>query len=54
MFYAIPTARVILIVKTSLDVISLRQEHFWTCSGLGDCICGMKRVTESEQQGIKN
>ena len=40
-------------VKTSLEVLSLRQEHVWTCSVLGDHICEMKWVTESGQQGIK-
>ena len=53
MIYIVPTARVIFIAKTCLDVFSLRQEHVWTCSDLGDCNCEMKRVTESEQQGIK-
>ena len=38
MFYAIPTARVIFTAKTSLDVFSLRQEHVWTFSVLGDRI----------------
>ena len=36
MFYAVPTARVIFIVKTSLDVFSLRREQVWTFSVLGD------------------
>ena len=45
MFYAIPTA--------SLEIFSLRREHVWTCSVLGDHICELKRVTESGQQGIK-
>ena len=49
MFYAITTARGIFIAKTSLDMFSLRREHVWTCSVLGDCICEIKRVTESEQ-----
>ena len=40
-------------LKTSLDVFSLRHEHIWTYSVLGDRICEMKRVTESGQQGIK-
>ena len=53
MFYAVPTARVIFMAKTCLDVFSQRQEHVWTFSVLGDCICKMKRVKESEQQGIK-
>ena len=53
MFYAVPTARVVLTAKTSLDVFSLRRDHVWTCSVLGDRICEMKRVTESGQQGIK-
>ena len=52
MFYAVPTARAIFMVKTSLDTFSLRQEHIWTSSVLGNCICEMKRVTESGQQGI--
>ena len=49
MFYAVPTARVIFMEKTRLDVSSLRREHVWTCSVSGDCICEMKRVTESGQ-----
>ena len=52
MFYTIPTARVFFPVQISLDIFSLRQEHFWT-SVLGDCICEMKRVTESGQQGMQ-
>ena len=39
--------------KKVLDILSLRQEHFWTCSALGDRICEMKRVTDLGQQGIK-
>ena len=53
MFYAVLTAWVIFMAKTSLDVFSLRREHVLTCSVLSDCICEMKRVTESGQQGIK-
>ena len=49
----VSTARVISMAKKSLDVLSLRQEHFWTCSALGDLICEMKRVTDLRQQGIK-
>ena len=48
MFYAVLTARVIFIVKTSVDVFSNANT-----SVLGDCISEMKRVTESGQQGIK-
>ena len=48
-----PTARLVFTVKTSLDVFSLRWEHLWTCSVLRDCICEMKRVAVSGQQGIK-
>ena len=48
---AIPTAKVILTMKTSLDIVTLRQED--VCSVLGDLICEMKRVTESGQQGIR-
>ena len=35
-----------------LILMSVRLEHVWTCSVVGDCICEMKRVTESGQQGI--
>ena len=45
LFYAVPTARVIFTAKTSLDIFSLRCEHVWTCSVLGDRVCEMKRVT---------
>ena len=45
--------RVLFTAKTSLDVFSLRREHVWTCSVLGERICEMKRVAESGQQGIK-
>ena len=40
------TNSVIFTVKTSLDVFSLRREHVWTCSVLGDRICEIKRVTD--------
>ena len=53
MFYALATATVIFTMKTSLEVFSLRREDVWTCSVLGDCICEMKTVTESGQQGSK-
>ena len=46
MFYTVLTARVIITTKTSLDMFSLRREHVWDCSVLGDCICAMKRVTK--------
>ena len=49
----VPTARVILMAKTSLDIFSPRREHVWNCSVLGNCICEMKRMTESGQQRIK-
>ena len=45
---------IIFRAKTCLDVFSLRQEHVWTCSVLGDHICGTKRVTELGQQGPKS
>ena len=32
------------LAKTILDVVSLRREHVWTCSDLGDNICEMKRL----------
>ena len=54
MFYAVPTAKVIFTAKTSLEVISLRRDHVWTCLVLGDRICYIKMVTESGQQGIQN
>ena len=38
MFYAVPTARVIFMAKTSLDVFSLRREQVRTFSVLGDQI----------------
>ena len=43
---------VICVVKTSLDVFSLTLEYVLTLD-LGDYSCGMKRVTESGQQGLK-
>ena len=46
--YAMPSARVIFKAKTSLDIF---REHIPT-TDLGDDICGMKRMTESGQQGI--
>ena len=52
-FYTILTPRVIVMVKTSLDVFSLQPEHFWTCFKLGYRICVMKKVSESGQHGIK-
>ena len=54
MFNAIQTAQVIFIVKTSLDIFRPSHEYVWTCSVSGDCICEMKKVTESGHQGIKN
>ena len=51
--YAVLTTRVIFTAKTSLDVFSLRQQHVWTYSVLGDRICEMRRVTGTGQQGIK-
>ena len=42
MFYAVPTARVIFMAKTSLDVFSLRREQVWIFSVLGDRICEMR------------
>ena len=53
MFYDVPITRVIFMAKASFDVFSLRREHVWTCSVLGDRIGEMERVTESGQQGIK-
>ena len=41
MFYAVPTARVIITAKTSLDVFSLRR-HVWTFSVLDDQIYEMR------------
>ena len=41
-FYAIPTAWVIFMAKTSLDVFSLSQEQVWTFSVLGDRIYEMR------------
>ena len=37
-FYAVPTARVIFMAKTSLDVFSLSLEQDWTFLVLGDQI----------------
>ena len=42
MFYAVPTARVISIAKTSSDLFSLTREHVWTFSVLGDRIYEMR------------
>ena len=44
---------VIFTAKTSLEVFRLRQEHVWSFFVLGNCICEMKRVTVSGQQGVK-
>ena len=33
-FYAVPTARVIFMAKTSFDIFSLSQEQVWTFSVL--------------------
>ena len=44
MFFAVPTARVIFMAKTSLEILCLIQEDAWTCSDLGDCICEMKSL----------
>ena len=41
-FYAVPTARVIFTVKTSLDFFSLSREQVWTFSVLGDQIYKMR------------
>ena len=53
MFYAVLTAEVVFMAKTSLDTFSLKQEHDLTCSVSGDRICEMKRVTEDEMERIK-
>ena len=45
MFYAVPTARVIFMAKPSLDIFSLKREHVWTCSVLGDCICEIRDLS---------
>ena len=42
MFYAVPTARVIFMAKTCLDVFSLSQEQVRTFSVLGERICEMR------------
>ena len=42
MFYAVATARVIFMVKTSLDIFSLSGEEVWTFSVLGDRIYEMR------------
>ena len=53
MFYAIPTARVILTVKTSLDVFRLRREQVLTFSVLGDRIYdGNEGVTRKCREEI--
>ena len=31
-FYAVPSARVIFMAKTSVDIFSLRREQVWTFS----------------------
>ena len=41
-FYTVPTARVIFMAKTSLDVFSLSREQVWTFSVLGDRIYEMR------------
>ena len=35
-FYAVPTARVIFMAKTSFDVFSFSRKQVWTFSVLGD------------------
>ena len=42
MFYAVPTASVIFMAKTILDVFSLRREQVWIYSVLGDRIYEMR------------
>ena len=42
MFYAVPTAKVIFMVKTSFDVFSLSREQVWTFSVLDDRIYEMR------------
>ena len=42
MFYAVPTARVIFMAKTSLDVFSFSGEQVLTFSVLGDRIYEMR------------
>ena len=42
MFYAVLTAKVIFMAKTSLDVFSLSLEQVWTFSVLGDRILQMR------------
>ena len=41
-FYALPTARVIFLAKTSFDVSSLSREQVWTFLVLGDQIYEMR------------
>ena len=50
--YTVPTCRVIFTV-ISFNVFSLRREYVSIYPVLADCICEMKRGTESEQQGMK-
>ena len=41
-FYAVPTARVIFMAKTSFDILSLSREQVWIFSVLGDRIYEMR------------
>ena len=41
-FYAVPTARVIFMAKTSFDIFSLSREQVWIFSILGDRIYEMR------------
>ena len=49
MFYPVRTAGVTVIVKTSLELFSLRRIQVWTYSVLGDCICQMKRESQDSR-----
>ena len=43
MFNVVPTARVIFMAKTSLDIFSLGIKQVWTCTVLGDLIYEIKK-----------
>ena len=52
-FYAVPTARVIFMAKTSVDVFSLSREQVWTFSVSGHRIYEMRCLFQAANLGKK-
>ena len=46
MFYVVSTARLIFTAENQFGCIQSEIRTSLACSVFGDCICGMKRVTE--------